>query len=395
MLSVLRIEKITMITIRIIISLLVLSEAAHDSQFRNDPVSATSSSNIASDTTWEFKYGLDGWAQATSTEMDAEVYHMGGEMRIKILSPSLVNNDLGAHVDSPIMSIPIGERETLAMRYRFVGPSTFGKIRLRGGPNIPVVTDHGLLDWGNDEVSHDGFVNVYFPIIGDGMWHIGYAEIENERNDVMTKLNGTITQIRLWPGHHHGGFSIPPVEGNSFNVDWIRLVRAPVINKVTGCAGEKYFHDQTMTNPQFNIETDNSIINQVLHHFRTVWIRRQTSHPYSLTYNCLRRGGEEITIEGHNFGLGGVNGSGAPAHVYIDGKPCTYVKHDIDDPQRKLTCITPVLSETIQNHDHYDKSLIELRNGKLTGLSDMSTSLIYARSPPKPIMIFLSNFASR
>ncbi len=390
-----RIGKIPVITIRMVISLLIITGAIHDSQFRNDPVSATSSSNIASDTTWEFKYGLEGWAQATSTEMYAKVYHMGGEMRIKILSTSLGNAALGAHVDSPIMSVPIGERETLVMRYRFVGPSTFGKIRLRGGPNIPDVIDHGFVDWGNDEVSEDGFVNEYFPLVGDGLWHIGYAEIENERNDVMTKLNGTITQIRLWPGHHHGGHSIPPVKGNSLHVDWIRLVRAPVINRVTGCAGEKYFHNQTMKNPEFNIETDNTNINQVLHQFRTIWKRRQTSHPYSSTYNCLRRGGDEITIEGHNFGLGGINGSGAPAHVYIDGEPCTYVKHDIHDPQRKLSCITPNSSEAIRNNEHYDKSLIELRNGKLTGLSDMSTSLQYARQPPKPTMILLSNFASR
>ena len=376
------------------------------SQAKKLSSSATaSSSNIAADTTWEFKDGLEEWAQATSTEMNAQVYHMGDEMRIEILgssSTSVVddhnsnNNDNLAHLDSPVMNVPIGKRQTLALRYRFDGPSTFGKIRLRGGFDIPNVIDHGFLHWGNDNGEDEkGFLNVYFPIIGDGLWHIGYAEIDNGHNDIATKLNNTITQIRLWPGCYLHESSISPKKGNLFHIDWIRLVRAPVINRVTGCAGEKYFDNEELKNPEYNIETQNSIINNVLHQFRTVWIRRQTDHPYSLTYNCVWRGHEEITIEGVNFGLGGVNGLGAPAHVYIDGEPCTFVKHDSDFPQEKLTCQTPKLRHDLQNNQIYHRSLIEVQNGKLTGLSDTSTSLQYAQHPPKPTKIFLSHFASR
>jgi hypothetical protein len=400
---------------------IVPSSALHDTEFGNNPpphpVSATSSSKIAADVTWEFNHGLEGWGQATSTEMKAEVYHMGGEMKVEILAPAPSVNGIAddvhvvtAHLDSPVLNVPIGERETLALRYRFDGPSKFGKIRLRGF-HVPDAVDHGFVDWGNElggeQDGHDhghGFLDVYFPIVGDGLWHIGYAEIE-KGNDVKKMLNGTITQIRLWPGCHRqqnsgskpSEASIAPMEGNSFHIDWIRLVRAPVINRVTGCAGEKYFHTKSMEDKgaEYNIEAKRSTINDKLHQYQTIWIRRQTDHPYSLTYNCISRGLEKITLEGHNFGLGGINGTGAPAHVYIDGQPCTYVKHDLHFPQQKITCLTPMLRHEYENNNHYLHSFIEVRNGKLTGLTDTSTSLQYAVPPPKPVNISLTNFASR
>jgi len=373
------------------------SYAIHDSEFKDNPVSPVSSSNLVADTTWEFTYGLEGWAEATTTEMNADVYHMGGEMRIKVLSSSSSSGGDAsiAHIDSPLMSLPIGERETFVLRYRFDGPSKYAKIRLRGDFNAPHPASHDFMSWGGDGNMDDGFIDLYFPIVGDGLWHIGYSEIENKQNRARSKLNGKITQIRLWPGYHYNDFSIPPVTGNSFHVDWIRLIRAPVINRVTGCAGEKYFQNDTMTKPEFSIRTEKHVINDGFHQSRTVWMRGVTSHPYALTYNCIWQGNEKITLEGHNFGHGGVNGSGAPAHVFIDGQPCTYVRHDTIIPQQKITCLTPKYRKDFY-HTGFDlMSLVEIRNGKLTGLTHSSTLLKYARPPPKPTNIILSNFASR
>lgn len=373
----------------------------------------------AVDASWEFTHGLEGWAQATQTEMNAEVFHMGGEMKIRVLfsTPAVedenfeINNgkaesgrEQAAHIDSPLMNIPVSERQTLAFRYRFDGRSTFAKIRLRGSDE-PLHVDHGLVDWGNDDYDEEenelGFLNLYVPIQGDGQWHIGYAEIDDSELDTSTrKLNGTITQLRFWPGVFHENehsveVSQAPLVGSSFQIDWVRIVRAPIINRVTGCAGEKYFWTKDKVDPEYNVQPHRSTINEMLHHYQTEWIRRQTDHPYSLTYNCLWRGSERITIEGHNFG--GVDGSeGAPAHVYIDGQPCTYVEHDLRTPQQKMTCLTPKLHENYQEDIvHYHTSTVEVRNGKLTGLSDVTMSLQYAILPPRPIRLSLSNFASR
>jgi hypothetical protein len=356
--------------------LLLFSQAI---QLSTQPLS---SANVASDVTWEYQYGLEGWAKATSTEMNAEVYHMGGEMRIEILGSS-TNHD--PFVDSPQMMVPLGIRQHFTLRYRFYGKSKFAKIRLYG------------INSSNDSNMHQknnvGSLDVHFPILGDGLWHVAYAEIGNSYNDATGKnVNGTISKIRLWPGFAYQGHSVAPSKGNSFHIDWIRLVRAPVINRVTGCAGEKYYAHKELVHPEHNIETQNTVINNALHHFRTKWIRRKTDHPFASTHNCVWKGSEEITIEGSNFGVGGINEIGAPAHVYIDGKPCKYVSHDRSTPQQRLTCLTP---EFHDSSDNYHVSLIELKNGKLPGLIDESTLLQYAHPPPAPTNLFLSNFASR
>ncbi len=386
----------------------------------------SSTQNSAFDTSWEFTHGLEGWAQATKSEMNAEVFHMGGEMKIHVLgsldgdddddddddekshraNARTEERDATAHIDSPLMKILIVERQTLAFRYRFNGRSKFAKIRLRGSQE-PLEIDHGLVDWGRDfEEEEHGFLNLYFPVQNDGLWHIGYAEIDRDKvlNVTVDKLNGTITQLRFWPGvslvdeKNSVQISKAPLQGSSFHIDWVRITRAPIINRVTGCSGEKYFwtKEQGKEHPEYNIKSYVTTINDMLHHYRTEWIRRETNHPYSLTYNCRWEGFERITIEGHNFGFGGVNGSGAPAHVFIDGEPCTYVEHDLFKPQEKMTCLTPKFQDHYKNDiQAYQTSIVEVHNGKLTGLSDMSLSLQYAVPPPKPINLSLSNFASR
>lgn len=51
-----------------------------------------------------------------------------------------------------------------------------------------------------------------------------------------------------------------------------------------------------------------------------------------MTYNCLREGGDRITLIGHNFGLQG-------ARVTVNGRPCHSVAHDV--PETVVTCTAP------------------------------------------------------
>ena len=75
----------------------------------------TSLSSIAADVSWEFTDGLEGWASATYNEMQAEVYHKNGEMRIKV-------NGGEPHFDSPPLFLPIGNetRHAVVIRYRYI-----------------------------------------------------------------------------------------------------------------------------------------------------------------------------------------------------------------------------------------------------------------------------------
>ncbi len=330
--------------------------------------------------------------------------------------------------------------------------------------------DHGFVDWGGDDIYNtqpgkegsegskgsEGFLDVPFTILGDGQWHIAYVDVDWEDEDVNQSMNGGISQMRLWPsfvdtdevmGESKSSSnnssttllasSMSSSSSSSFQMDWIRILRGgPVIRRITGCRGEKYSNSVSFQDIIYDITThlDLEHVNPLLGHTRTTWNKREMNlksfhhhggyngthggnddddddtgshlYEYASTYNCLRGGGEVITIEGYNFGAGGVNGSGAPAHVYVDERPCTHVTHDIIHPQRRLTCITPPSMEIVDDDGDNSRtstswvyshgaSVVEVRNGKLPGLKGTSTWLAYATPPPRPVHVSLSHFASR
>ena len=214
--------------------------------------------------------------------------------------------------------------------------------------------------------------------------------------------------MRIWPAVGRGGEDVSrengdlfltPADhlGSSFHVDWIRLTRGPVILRVTGCYGEKYFTDSSSEADQ-RPDTSTVIgrINGILETWRTAWKRKENDLPRARTYNCQRGGGEIITLEGHDFGGGGVGGLGAPAHVYIDGLPCARLQHNERRPQESLTCITPPMDKLAVGGGRVASySVVKIRNGKLPGLDDAVPFLQYADHPPAPRDLHLSNIAAR
>ena len=339
------------------------------------------------DVAWEFNDGLEGWGQATSNEMQADIYQMGDELWIDIKGPD------ESYIDSPKMNMSIGREQTVAIRYRYVGKSRFGKLRLEG-------------QIGNGALSEDeGAVDLHFALIGDSKWRIGYIPLKSDEDFGEPLLINSISQMRLWPGIRRISSkkwkqSEAPQSGDAFQIDWVRLVRVPIINRITGCNGLKLATDKNFQNTYYKIgESVLSKIKGELAQHRTIWKRETNEYPYASSYNCLRGGGENITIEGHNFGTGGANQYGAPAHVFIDGKPCSFVKHDPDAPQERLTCITPPLrpeySMDLDIQNGFRPSTIQVKNGLLPGLVGTSTHLAYASYPQRPVNVSLSNFASR
>ena len=53
---------------------------------------------------------------------------------------------------------------------------------------------------------------------------------------------------------------------------------------------------------------------------------------FGMTYNCLRTGGDVITLFGHNFGSFG-------ARVTVNGRPCHSLTHVI--PETVVSCVAP------------------------------------------------------
>lgn len=326
------------------------------------------------DVRYEFTRGLEGWGRATSNEMQASVSHRGDEVWIDVEGSQ-------PFVDSPPMNITISPAQYLAMRFRHVGLSSFGKIAL-------------IME---DEMEDESQVDFYFRTL-ETSWTIAYLNVEGDQQEHVGKK---IMKLRLFPGvqrssHKVWEQSIGPDSGDGFQIDWLRIVRAPIIHRITGCKGEKYSND-AFDEISFNLgATEVSHVNGELEHHRTVWkLAAGHEFSYAASYNCLRGGQEKIMIEGYNLGEGGVNGEGVPATILIDNAPCSHVTHDDIVPQERLFCTTPPMSTDENEFYQHQPSLVKVMNGKLPGLVGTSSNLAYASNPPAPVHISASNAASR
>jgi len=103
------------------------------------------------DVSWDFQDNLEGWANATTEEMQMEVRVEGGELRSTIIGDS-------PHMDSPHMLIDATSRHFVTIRMMYFGGATRGILMLRSGPGIAdtVQMDHNSLYWG-DRVAATSF----------------------------------------------------------------------------------------------------------------------------------------------------------------------------------------------------------------------------------------------
>ena len=312
-----------------------------------------------------------------------------------------------------LLSQTPSSRATISVRYKYSGPSNVGKFVLRGSKvDVEILKDSPSVDissisWDPSTApATDIFEIVYFPVVGDGTWRTTYANFQVEGDPdaspgskpLVRVFNETLTQIRMYPvaGRPAGtGFpaSLDPIPGSSFHVDWIRLSNSPAVTRVTGCNGETYSSTSTFEELVFEVEQVTEKVNLVLDYHWTDWKRRRQAGPsdttttFARSYNCLRGGGDVITVEGRNFGEGGIDGRGSPAVVLIGGNPCTDVIHDTAHPQTKLTCITPSMTNS-------DGSDVQVLNGQLPGLNDTVPYFEYAVHPPAPKSLQASNNAA-
>jgi len=280
----------------------------------------SSHSNLASSLTYSFTDSTSGWTtNAASTETHAHIYSQSGSLHIAITSPN-------PHLDSPPLLLRTDDRHTIALRYKYSGQSTVGKFTLRGNTasdaTNPVYVDYHDIVWEASGSSTDFFEDIYYPVIGDGQWHTTYASFQTKVNGTLTRFfDETLQQIRMHPvtqrDKDEGIEASPaPKAATAFIVDWIEVVSAPAVERVTGCNGEQYHSTidfSTWPEESFQLTQETLQINDHLSHHKTLWERRAVSNPttFGRVYNCLRTGGETITVEGRNFGELGA------AHVFI------------------------------------------------------------------------------
>ena len=65
--------------------------------------------------------------------------------------------------------------------------------------------------------------------------------------------------MRIWPAAEADDVS--PNKGNSFHIDWVRIVRAPIIERIKGCHGEKYSNFIDFHEEDSNVDTKSLFVN--------------------------------------------------------------------------------------------------------------------------------------
>ena len=108
-----------------------------------------------------------------------------------------------------------------------------------------------------------------FDVVNDGQWHTYDVPIHE-------KLQGSLSQIRLHPGTEapavtgvtSGGPA--PVLGNAFAIDWVRIVIAPTVRRVTGCI-DKFYQDGNLGAPTARLEAVPAVTNDYLQSTSTVY----------------------------------------------------------------------------------------------------------------------------
>ena len=345
-----------MILLLSILLLLVYTARAADGLSTSAPLIAG-----AVDLSFDFAEGVEGFYASPLVEL----HHWPDDETLRIMISGSGGGG-GTLVNSPPVSLPLSGTSTLIMRCRSSSGSQDGTYRLQ------VVT----ADDDNDEIS------VPFSIIGDGRLRTLYSPVPIDGVD-----HKTLTKIEIALESAHG----------AFHIDFLRLARRPLIQRVTGCSGEVHSSTSSFAQREYSIATDAIDVNVALSAERTVWFHRNSSLPYGQAFNCRRNGGETITIEGENFGQGGLQGVGVPAHVLIAGEPCVNVTHDKHRPQQILTCVAPPMDADLQESMGpliSQSSIVQVKNGALPGLADGKRYFIYAKAPPPPIHVASSNAAS-
>lgn len=196
--------------------------------------------------------------------------------------------------------------------------------------------------------------SVPFEIEGDGLFRTLYIPLGGV-------VSGSISQLRMRPSPPGSG-----VVGESFAIDWVRVMRKPRVDRVLGCI-DKFF-DNPYSEVVSNIAVADFLVNDALVVGSTWFGPALPQFKLASTYGCPREGGMLITLIGENLGFEG-------SEVLVDGVPCVQVQH-LKGENLELTCILPPGSS--------DQAWVEVSNGLLPGLRASFPILGYLQPPSQP-----------
>ena len=165
----------------------------------------------------------------------------------------------------------------------------------------------------------------------------------------------------------------------------VRIVIAPTVRRVTGCI-DKFYQDGNLGSPTAPLEPLPALTNGYLRSMKTLYADMPEA-PYATTYNCVRRGGETITIVGTYLGTEG-------STVSVGGVPCLATQHAA--AETVMTCIVPPRPAATASAAGGWRDLdVEVRLGDYPQLYTVSPYLSYQTPAPVMHRPTLSNVAAR
>jgi hypothetical protein len=258
---------------------------------------------------------------------------------------------------------------------QFVGFSAYSRYW-----RLIVLDNYNGASVGIREISLDGYdervTPVAFKLINNGDYQNYYLPINTFLGGMLLRMRlEVIYKDNIEANPHKGG----TVFREGLHIDYIRIIRAPVIWKVRGCL-DKYYDSPNYENPQYNVQANIDMINGNLPLYS--FSENNLTLQYATTYDCPLSGGIPITIEGINFG--------AYPNIFIGNKSCIVTSNQIwtvESRVQQVTCILPPGQSGLQR--------VRIVNGAHPGLLyEISSSLSYRTAPPVPIRPTITNICA-
>jgi hypothetical protein len=256
---------------------------------------------------------------------------------------------------------------------QFSGQARFWRLLVidnYGGPGVGI--REFKLDGYNEEIAV-----VPFDVDNSGKYHNYYIPI-------FQHFQGNLLRMRLEFIHKKKEQITKQKEKRQYrealSIDFIRIVRAPRILRVTGCL-DRYYKTSALVDPQYNVTTVVTSINGQLP-IRSYTKNKMPSFSYASTYDCPTKGNVEIEVEGLNFG--------SLARVFIGDGECIVKNFRVSAEQGRLETITCTIPPGIAG-----PSLVRVQNGILPGIFQSTQSFSYRMAPPVPAAPVFTNVGAR
>ena len=231
---------------------------------------------------------------------------------------------------------------------------------------------------------------------------------------IYTKVSGNISQFRLFPAILFDASDEESSYGY-FAIDWIRVIRAPVIMKVEGCIDKHFATDNVFEGVNAH-EDPNELrpdgfflrrgfgvgetyvtsevysVNANRHNVTRSHFHRRDGSLFVQTFNCPRAGGVWIAISGRDFGNYDYNKGKPTQHetLTVGGSVCTSVRAVANG--EKLYCKLP----TGFHLEHRERVKVRVAHPDLPLVYDEKKFLSYMVPPAMPkVPVQVSNVKSR